>query len=702
MEYNEKYFKANANKKARLIWTIMLVLMTLSHASSIGKEIDGGYFCIFALLGWLPYVFGFVMLKLRGMDWEHYKDVIVFGYGTFYTFIICTSKSAISFVYIFPLITMMILFKDHWLLIRAAFFNDAAIILSAVIRASQGMTSSQEINDFALQVAAITLCYLGCILSIKHLKESDGALTGSIKGNLERVVTTVNQVKGASHLIVDGVTVVRELADENRQGANYVVKSMNKLSDNNNVLHDRTMSSVDMTTDINTQVQNVAALIENMVQLINASVNHADNSTEDLAKVVEKTNTIAKLSTEVEEILNLFKNEFEMVKEETGTIEGITSKTNLLALNASIEAARAGDAGRGFAVVAEQIRELSTGTQSSSGRIMGALGNLEETSEKMTASITQTLELIQELLSSMAAIHESVSRIASDSNQMGSNIQIIDNAIKEVKTSNENLVDNMTHITEVMGTMTDCVSDAEETTRTMLSKYEETAINVGNIESVVDELMKELGSGGFMGIQDAMPGMRVILIREDAFRHKQECHGQITDVFDNGIIVRFDDAGVGDIHVKDKTEKYHLQIAVSNALYYWEQVKVTHMKSAGEHEFKIVAETNPDVRNRRKYTRMTLHNICRITIPDSEKVINGRMVNISAGGFAFAANDKIFTELKNKNVSVAISDFALKGQSVLEGTVIRCTNDEGMYIVGCRLPEDNMAIAEYVKRNCTD
>lgn len=697
MEYDEKFFKASANKRARIIWAILLGIMTFSFASEISKQITVGYFIIFLILGWVPFIAGIVVMKIKGKHYAYYKDICAIGYGVMYTFIMCTSKDDMAFVYIFPLITMMIIFKDHKFLMRVGIFNTLAIVLSSIIHMMQGKNSLQDISNYLVIATTILLCYAGCIMSIRYLNISDGALTDSIKANLERVVRTVGQVKEASNSIVDGVTVVRELADENRQGADYVVKDMDKLSENNNVLYDRTMSSVDMTTDINTQVQNVAGLINDMVSLTNASVQHADKSKNDLADIVNKTNTIARLSSEVEEILNAFGREFEMVKEETGTIAGITSQTNLLALNASIEAARAGDAGRGFAVVAEQIRELSTGTQSSSGRIMGALGNLEETSEKMTNSITQTLELIQELLKSMDAVHDSVTRIATDSVQMGNNIQIIDSAMNEVKTSNQNLVDNMSQITEVMGTMTDCVSNAGETTRTMLSKYEETAVNVGNIENVVNKLMKELGSGGFMGMQDARKGMKVVLTVENALKKKKEFHGEVSNVIDKGIFVRFSDVAQGDINTKDKTEKYHLQIAVSNALYYWDSVHVTHTKDKDELEYKIVTDTNPEVMNRRKYPRMSIHNMCSITFKDTGKTIDGRMVNISGGGFAFASSDKIFTESKDKEVVVNIHAFALEEHSNLEGTIIRCTNDEGVYIVGCRMPSDNKALADYVK-----
>ena len=167
-------------------------------------------------------------------------------------------------------------------------------------------------------------------------------MTDSIKADLDRVVTTVEQVKDASNSIVDGVAVVRELAVENKHWADVVVLGMNELTKNNHTLQDRTNSSIDKTSEISKQVKNVSDLIEKMVELTKESCDHAKISYSELSEVMETTNTMSTLSNEVENVLRDFKSEFEMVKNQTNTIESISSQTDLLALNASIEAARAG------------------------------------------------------------------------------------------------------------------------------------------------------------------------------------------------------------------------------------------------------------------------------------------------------------------------------------------------------------------------
>lgn len=124
-------------------------------------------------------------------------------------------------------------------------------------------------------------------MSIKHLNESDGALTDSIKADLQRVVTTVEKVKTASNTIMDGITVVRELASENKHGSDLVLDGLNELTDNNKQLQNHASSSLDMTTDINSQVENVAGLINEMVSLTAESGSHAQTSSTDLESLVK-------------------------------------------------------------------------------------------------------------------------------------------------------------------------------------------------------------------------------------------------------------------------------------------------------------------------------------------------------------------------------------------------------------------------------
>ena len=693
MTYDENVFKEKANRKARKIWIVFAVLLSANY----GSDASGGLYpttsyLIFLALCWLPLIFGEVLLRVKGWATELYRYDLVIGYGIFYTFVICTTASPIAFTYILPVTSLLVLYKNRKFMINCGIVNSLIIVGAAVYRYMLGFNSASDMKNYQLQLSCIILCYICYVMSIRHLNESDGAMTDSIKADLHRVVTTVEQVKTSSNTILYGITVVRELASENKHGSDMVMLGMNELTDNNHMLQDRTTSSTQMTSDIRAQVENVVALISEMVSLVGKTESHSSVSAKDLQSLVSTATTMSELSTELENVLQNFQQEFGMVKQETGTIEKITNQTNLLALNASIEAARAGEAGKGFAVVADQIRTLSTETHASSGQIREALSRLDATSAKMTASIEETLKLIQVTLEKVTHTGENVNQIASDSAQLGRHIQVVDNAIKEVESSNTQLVSNMEQVSNIVETITGCIAHSSQTSERMLSKYEETASNINTIEDVMENMMCDLGIGGFMGIEDIQPGMKIDL--KVAGQGDTEYLGELIEQIPEGLLVSCQK----ELALTD-TASCTLQITAGNILYCWDKAVISPAPEKGAHAFKIIINTRPRINNRRKYPRMDLNNACTIKFKNSDTEYAATMDNISANGFAFLATDNIFTQSKNASITVTIHDFALPDHNVLEGRIIRCSDDNGLFIVGCQMPEDNFYILEYVEKN---
>ena len=701
-QYDEKYFRAKANRRAGTTFLVVVALTSIFYFFKMNKgEVAQDWFVKMAVIGWGLYILVSLSLKIKGNDFKHYKYFMGIGYQLFFSFILWTQLGNDSYVFILPIIAAFVLFKDHKFIKRMMWLTLIMVIGSNIYKVF-AMGAGKSDDTLVLAFGMIGTCYACTLMAVKHLIQSDGALTGSIEANLARVVQTVEQVKDASNAVVDGVTVVRELADENKEGANDVVRGMGELADNNSILNEKTMSSMEMTTVIDTQVRNVAGLMEQVIETIGTSIQHANTSSEELGEVVETTNKMAELSAEVERILEEFKKEFHNVKKETGTIEGISNKTNLLALNASIEAARAGEAGKGFAVVADEIRDLSSGTQTSSSRIMEALAHLEETSQKMMEAIGETVELIQVNMDKVANVTKSVEEITEDATGLGDNIQVVEQAVKEVESSNQTLVANMKQVCEVMDVMTGNINEAEQTTKTMLSKYEESAQSAINIENVVGKLMEELGVGGFMGIQDIREGMKVAVSFSAGEGKKNEYIGEVAGWAEKLICVSVGDAidELADRKVKDV--KCQLRIVVDNVLYSWDNVAIRMTKSGETGDYALTVDTNPKVFNRRKYPRAPLNNMCTIRVKDEDILCCGNMVNISANGFAFSVREPAFADLKGEEVSVEIDDFDVLNGEYLIGSIIRCSNNDGEYIVGCRMPSDSKEIEQYVNQNYSE
>ena len=641
-----------------------------------------GFLIAFVTADWGAFLASLVAKKFKRGKGNLHRWVLCIGYSLFYILILSSLKNPLIFIYIVPIMIIMALYQNFKLLLLITAANLLGVISFIINTSKRGLVDDSMADSFKIVFAGSIMINLAVYLLIRYLIKLNDYNVAAVTANLDRIKETVAKVKEVSTTVVDGVNAVKEYADDNRAGATSVVNDMSAISEDTNILTDKTFSSLEMTKAISNQVTQVSNLVEETVSLAQQSVEHASVSNEQLQDVMLSAREMRDLANKVETILADFKEEFSKVQTETGTINQISSQTNLLALNASIESARAGEAGRGFSVVADEIRNLSDGTKQSSASIMNALDVLGATSDNMTVSVERIIELIAKTAAKIEIVSESVSAISSDSVLLGDNVNNINQAIGEVEVSNIQLVENMNSVNDIMGSIVVKVVETADYSEEIRNKNEETSAHVISIEHTVNTLIEELGATGLMDVSDIHEDMVVSLkATNDTIMYK----GTVSEVTENVISVTFENdirssfAGTCDV-----------SIVVNNTTYHWANATILRTQ---KHMIDVRVDGQPTIANRRKYPRISLISSCEIT-SKSGVTTTGNMVNISANGLAFTTND---TELNmGELLKIHITHFPV--QTALSAVAIRkAILADGSIQYSCRMLDDNMEIAEYVE-----
>ena len=198
----------------------------------------------------------------------------------------------------------------------------------------------------------------------------------------------------------------------------------------------------------NAQSTSEVARVEtnNGVDKVRATVIHikeqAETSREDASKVIR----LAEQSQKIGSIV--------------GTIEDIAAQTNLLALNAAIEAARAGEAGRGFAVVADEVRALASRTAASTKEIIAMVAGVKADSEQATSSMNETVEQMNSVAEEASDLENTLSNIREAVNNANDQIIQISTAAEEQINATSEISNNMQGISEKAQQSVDVASNA--------------------------------------------------------------------------------------------------------------------------------------------------------------------------------------------------------------------------------------------------
>ena len=189
---------------------------------------------------------------------------------------------------------------------------------------------------------------------------------------------------------------------------------------------------------LSASVQEIAANAEESVHSTNKANNITDEGVDELNTATKKIDDLVATMEHTASSANQLAQDSEQIRSIISVINGIAEQTNLLALNAAIEAARAGEQGRGFAVVADEVRSLASKTQESTETISKIVNTLVSATENVVASIEKGTEFSINSKASMATVQEKIGALATVISNVNKNtVTIADLARQQALASDE-------------------------------------------------------------------------------------------------------------------------------------------------------------------------------------------------------------------------------------------------------------------------